>query len=193
MARQSDESRAEFPAPVIARLLNITERRLQQLAKEGIVPKASRGRYPLAGCVRGYVTYLQDLAEQSRKVERDGVRSTLLQEQTKKLQIENAEAEGRLVSVEEVHTVLTEVATIYASQLDGLAGRLAGGDSVLREKIFDGSRSIRSETADRLNAYAERLAVGKLDNPAPKARPVGVGRGKKKAPARKRGTRPVSK
>jgi phage terminase Nu1 subunit (DNA packaging protein) len=48
-----------FPARIIARLLNMTERRLQQLAREGIVPKAARGQYPLAGCVRAYITYLQ--------------------------------------------------------------------------------------------------------------------------------------
>jgi phage terminase Nu1 subunit (DNA packaging protein) len=49
-----------FAAGIIARLLNITERRLQQLAREGIVPKAARGQYPLAGCVRAYIQYLQN-------------------------------------------------------------------------------------------------------------------------------------
>lgn len=49
-----------FSAKVIARLLNISERRLQQLAREGIVPRASRGKYPMAGCVRGYIKYLQE-------------------------------------------------------------------------------------------------------------------------------------
>lgn len=49
-----------FPARIIARLLNLTERRLQQLAREGIIPKAARGQYPLAGCVRSYIQYLQN-------------------------------------------------------------------------------------------------------------------------------------
>lgn len=55
-----DQAQANFPGRIIARLLNITERRLQQLAREGIVPKASHGQYPLAGCIRGYVMYLQN-------------------------------------------------------------------------------------------------------------------------------------
>lgn len=55
-----EQAQANFPGKIIARLLNITERRLQQLAREGIIPKADRGQYPLAGCVRGYVTYLQN-------------------------------------------------------------------------------------------------------------------------------------
>jgi hypothetical protein len=54
------QAQANYPGRVIARLLNITERRLQQLAREGIVPKAAHGQYPLAAAIRGYVTYLQN-------------------------------------------------------------------------------------------------------------------------------------
>lgn len=44
-----------------ANLFNITVRRIQQLAKDGIIPKSGRGRYPLIGAVKGYVGYLQTL------------------------------------------------------------------------------------------------------------------------------------
>jgi phage terminase Nu1 subunit (DNA packaging protein) len=37
----------------------LTERRVQQLAKEGVVPKAERGKYELASAVQGYIRYLQ--------------------------------------------------------------------------------------------------------------------------------------
>lgn len=57
---EDQQARADYPGKLIARLLNITERRLQQLAREGIVPKAAHGKYPLAGCVRGYIMYLQN-------------------------------------------------------------------------------------------------------------------------------------
>lgn len=57
---EATQTTEAFSGKVIARLLNITERRLQQLAREGIVPKAARGQYPLAGCIRGYITYLQN-------------------------------------------------------------------------------------------------------------------------------------
>lgn len=56
-------AQGHFPARIIARLLNITERRLQQLAREGLVPKAARGQYPLAGCVRSYIQYLQNAGQ----------------------------------------------------------------------------------------------------------------------------------
>jgi len=50
-------------AKQLAYLLNgITERRVQQLASEGIVKKEARGRYNLVESVRGYCAFMQDVA-----------------------------------------------------------------------------------------------------------------------------------
>lgn len=43
----------------LANLFNITERRIQQHAAEGVIPKASRGKYPFIGSVKGYIAFLQ--------------------------------------------------------------------------------------------------------------------------------------
>ena len=55
-------SSATQPIGVIARLLDLSERRVQQLSREGVIPKAERGQYDLIGSVRGYVRYLRDQA-----------------------------------------------------------------------------------------------------------------------------------
>ena len=47
------------PIAVIAKLLDLSERRVQQLSREGVIPKATRGQYDLVGSVRGYVRYLR--------------------------------------------------------------------------------------------------------------------------------------
>lgn len=49
-----------YPVATIAKLLLLSERRIQQLTKEGVIPKAERGRYELAPAVQGYVRYLQE-------------------------------------------------------------------------------------------------------------------------------------
>lgn len=49
-----------YPVATIAKLLMISERRVQQLAQEGAIPKAERGRYELASTVQGYIRYLQE-------------------------------------------------------------------------------------------------------------------------------------
>jgi phage terminase Nu1 subunit (DNA packaging protein) len=51
---------ATYPVSTIARLLLLTERRVQQLTKAGVLPKAERGHYELAPAVQGYIKYLRD-------------------------------------------------------------------------------------------------------------------------------------
>jgi len=48
-----------YPASFYAKLFNLTERRIQQLASNGVIPRVERGKYPLIGTIQGYVTFLQ--------------------------------------------------------------------------------------------------------------------------------------
>ena len=48
-----------FNIVAIAKLLKLTERRVQQLAKDGIIPKSERGKYDLVSSVHGYVDFLK--------------------------------------------------------------------------------------------------------------------------------------
>lgn len=51
---------ATYPVATIAKLLMLTERRVQQLAAEGVIPRAEKGRYELAPAVQGYIKFLHD-------------------------------------------------------------------------------------------------------------------------------------
>lgn len=53
---------ATYPVSTIAKLLLLTDRRVQQLTEQGVIPKAERGRYELAPAVQGYVKFLRDRA-----------------------------------------------------------------------------------------------------------------------------------
>lgn len=52
--------RMSYSVEVMAKLLQITPRRVQQLANEGIIEKTDRGRYDLIKSVQGYIRYLND-------------------------------------------------------------------------------------------------------------------------------------
>jgi phage terminase Nu1 subunit (DNA packaging protein) len=58
-------SNSTVPLATIAKLLDLTERRVNQLAKDGVLPKAARGRYELVPVVRAYISYLRDRAVNS--------------------------------------------------------------------------------------------------------------------------------
>jgi|TARA_S200002703_G_scaffold108457_1_gene94246 phage terminase Nu1 subunit (DNA packaging protein) len=48
------------PLSTIAKLLDLTERRVNQLAKDGVLPKSARGRYELVPVVRAYIRFLRE-------------------------------------------------------------------------------------------------------------------------------------
>lgn len=48
-----------YPKKIIADLLNLSERRVEQLTHQKILPKAERGKYDLGPTVKAYVMYLQ--------------------------------------------------------------------------------------------------------------------------------------
>lgn len=74
-----------YSASTIANLFNLSERRVQQLAAEHIIPKPKRGKYELIGAVRGYIRYLKDRAS--------GVQSAASEYQAERLRYITAQAD----------------------------------------------------------------------------------------------------
>lgn len=56
-----------YPTETIANICNISERRVEQLAKKHIIPKAGRGVFDLGQTVSAYIRYLQGLCQGSLK------------------------------------------------------------------------------------------------------------------------------
>ena len=55
-------NRMLVPVTHLSKIFNITDRRVQQLASDGIIPKAERGQYPFIEAVQGYIKFLQERA-----------------------------------------------------------------------------------------------------------------------------------
>lgn len=201
----SEEKKADpsYPADFFARLFNLTPRRVQQLAKDGVIPRAGRGEYPLLASVRGYVDFLQKAAAgQNRKTFDKGERERLASEQADKVAIENATKRGELVRREDVEQVVTEMVALLASQLDGVAGRVANEvaatnePSRAREIILREHRRIRTAYADGLAELAQSArdagSDGEPDGAAAGSDAGSVGESKPAPSRRKRRARTVA-
>lgn len=91
-----------YPVSTIAKLLNLTERRVQQLAKDGIIPKSEKGKYNLVGVIKSYVKYLQELAfgrHAGGTADEAGSRARLIAAKAAIAEIELEKAKGDMVSV----------------------------------------------------------------------------------------------
>lgn len=84
----------------LAYLFRVTERRIQQLAAEGIIQKKARGRYNLVESVRGYVQFLQDIASGSqgeKETDYGDARTQKMRADADKAIMETAQLAGNLI------------------------------------------------------------------------------------------------
>jgi hypothetical protein len=176
MAEKSD-----FPPRVIAALLGVSERRLQQLQAEGWIPRGSTpGTYPMVGAVQGYIRFLR---ENGRATGRGAEHSRLARAQAVKVEMENSRRAGLYVLHTHVMDLLSNVTTTLVSALESIPGRVANelaatnDPAVVRQRLQDEHRTVRGALADRVDEFAHSCAdLADAGDDAPAAEEEDAGR-----------------
>lgn len=153
----------ETDSATLAAAFEVSKRRIEQMAREGIVVRVGRGRYDLVASVRGYLAHA--LAGQSSANEPADItearRALLIQQERRERRL-NEEALGNLVLVDHVRQIWTAAESALAAQLEGSPGRIAAdvaGESdpaIIRHTLLDENRRIRRAYA----AAIERIFEG---------------------------------
>ena len=115
------------PIGVISRLLDLSERRIQQLSREGVIPKAERGQYDLIGSVRGYVRYLRDQALKAQAGAPDyaAERARFIRARADLAEMEAEEKRRSLIAAEQIEAAWIAVLALLRTRLLALPDRLA--------------------------------------------------------------------
>ncbi|CUH39325.1 hypothetical protein JSE7799_02049 [Jannaschia seosinensis] len=115
------------PIGVIAKLLDLSERRVQQLSREGVIPKAERGQYDLIGAVRGYVRFLRDQAVKAQAGAPDyaAERARFIRARADLAEMEAAEKRRTLIAAEQIEAAWIAVLALLRTRLLALPDRLA--------------------------------------------------------------------
>ena len=71
-AKVTDISRITVSAGVLANLFGVTDRRVRQIAEEGILERAAKGRYKLADSLKNYILTLKLSAQETEMGNPDG-------------------------------------------------------------------------------------------------------------------------
>ena len=118
---------ATQPLAVIAKLLDLSERRVQQLSREGVIPKATRGQYDLIGSVRGYVHYLRDQAVSAQAGAPDyaAERARYIRARADLADMEAAQRRGALIAVEDIEVAWIKVLALLRTRILAVPDRLA--------------------------------------------------------------------
>lgn len=107
-------------ASVLALMLGVTEGRVRQLVVDGL-PKHAYGGYDLYQCI-------QWILQRERSNKSDAYtkkRTSLIEAQRNKVTIETQILRGNLIPYDDHQALVNELASIVATQLDGVASRIA--------------------------------------------------------------------
>lgn len=116
---------------VLAKLFDISTRRIRQLENEGVIQKVARGKYSLQTNVKNYINYLKttsDLKENKQENENiDYDKEHALFEKTKreKAELELAAMKGSMHYSSDVEKVMNDMLSNFKSKLLGLPSRAA--------------------------------------------------------------------
>lgn len=149
---------------IIAKLFDLDVRRVQQLAKEGILPAASQRPYKfdLLPTVKAYIRYLRDRANGKEaktadtvKAEADKLRAEadLKQSKAKITELQLKELEGKMHRSEDVEALTNDLVYTARSMIMALPGRLAM-DVVQAGSANEASALIRTECYKILDELA---------------------------------------
>ncbi len=142
----------------LCELLGISRTRITQMVKEGM-PKQARGKYDLKACVQWYLD--KRLTGGSKTADLNDARKKLYESQREKTDLETARIRRQLIPAEEVAHAIHELTSIYAAQLEGVGGRLAGElagiteEGRILERLTDETRLIRGNVADLVQTFAD--------------------------------------
>ena len=149
---------------IMAKLFEMDPRRVQQLAKEGILPAASQRPYKcdLPPTVKPYIRYPRDRANGKEaktadtvKAEADKLRAEadLKQSKAKIAELQLKELEGKMHRSEDVEAMTNDLVYTARSMIMALPGRLAM-DVVQTGSANEASALIRTECYKILNELA---------------------------------------
>ena len=145
-----------FNITAIAKLLKLTERRVQQLAKDDIIPKAERGKYDLISSVHGYIDFLKAKAGGDFTAE-DVIKNKnkLMKAKAEIAEIEKMKATGELIPKEEVKRTWLELVHKIKQKLLSIPNKVAPVvvtvksineiKLILQDKIYEALYEISSD------------------------------------------------
>jgi hypothetical protein len=157
---------ASHSLKTISKLLDLSPRRVQQLVKEGVIPKMERGRYELVPVVRAYIHYLRERNIQAGVVSLEEVRTRKIKAEAELAEIDLAQQRGETINVDAAAIVWGEVLGVAKSRLLSIPAKLAPIVAVedapaickalIEEQVFE----VLDELADDIAVWAEDAGSG---------------------------------
>lgn len=145
-----------YPVATIAKLLMLSERRVQQLTSAGIIPRAERGRYELAPAVQGYIKFLQERSHgggQQGPADYHAEKARLTRTQADIAEIDLAKARREVASVKQIERNLSNVFAEVRTNLRNIPDRVVSAMIGMTDE-----RKFKGRLLEEIDLVLEALA-----------------------------------
>jgi hypothetical protein len=122
---------AFLSATATADLCGFTPHWLRQLERQGWFAKVGRNQYDPIEVLKGQVRFLQD---DSRRSSKSATASALQEARSREIEQRIAREDGKLIPIEDVHAVVTDILGTFRAELSGVAAA-ATRDLAVRDTI----------------------------------------------------------
>lgn len=180
----------------LALILGVRPQRIAALSSQDGMPKLARGRYDLPACIQHLLAKAREVREPGDVFE---ARKRLYQAQEEHKRLEIFRLSGTLVEYDEAAHVISTLAGIYTSTVQGLSPRLAqicaelDDPAVIEERLDEEFRELCQVVADKVEEFGRQYRSERPHtDPATGKRRRPVGRPKKSPAPRVPRTGPVA-
>jgi len=139
-------------AATLGKLLDLTERRIRQLAREDIIPKVKSGQYDMVGGIRGYLHHMRSSESRTSDYQQQKARHSRLKSDLLELRL--ARAKKQLISSKAVDDAWCDVTIRAREILLGMAPGLAA-KIILLKNVDDITDCIDQEVETVLELLAK--------------------------------------
>ncbi|MER9937430.1 hypothetical protein [Mesorhizobium sp. M0088] len=137
-------------------MLDLTPVRIDQLVREGHIPKLGRGRYPLEASVHGYIKFLKGtIAGQTKSASSNRAQDARAAE----IELRMAREDRRIVDMGEAVAALDKVTGDFLQSIGGLPARITR-EPRERQRIEAICDAERLRLSDRFAESAQALRSG---------------------------------
>ena len=150
----------------LAEAFSLSPGRIRQLVLEGL-PKAERGKYDLAVCIKWFIDYkLEKAAGPLASTDVNEARKKLYDAQVVKTELETSRIKRETIPADEHLIDLNQLGVMFSSGLDAIGGRLASqlagmnDPAVISEHLTVEVAAIRESVADAITAYSSTVSNG---------------------------------
>lgn len=109
----------------ISEILGLTTRRIQQLAKEGALVRASHGKFDLPASIKSYIDYLVEKENTDEELDKTAEEALWTRARRQKTELELQIMRGELHRSEDVKRVMNDMLGNFRAKMLGLPTKMA--------------------------------------------------------------------